>query len=38
MSLPGSLPEVQARVLEAARRFLNGEPSAISHQPSVADG
>ena len=35
MSLPGSLPEVQARVLEAARRFLNGEPSGISHQPSV---
>jgi len=39
MSLTGSLAEVQERVLAAARRFLNGQPSALSPQPSViADG
>jgi len=39
MSMVGSLAEVQERVLAAARRFLNGQPSVLSPQPSVtADG
>jgi bifunctional oligoribonuclease and PAP phosphatase NrnA len=35
MSMVGSLAEVQERVLAAARRFLNGQPSVLSPQPSA---